>query len=412
MQPNAHKQKRVQLWKAVDVEEQKAFIKKKLTTDTKSLKPKERLLHILKKVQELEQCVDEIEQIQRYVYIMYAFLHHAEYGGLKDLEISNLSEIVRALMQTHGIDRGSALSYLYGYFYQILSLIDRHDGHQWKSAWNQQLGAYFIKKPSDVLTAYDRLTFGNRTLRLGAGSGAVKFFESAERSGGGDVSIVERARISLVKSLRLTGDSLSAATSSGEALQNFVLSADARLELEWEKMCAECVINRNPANLIEASTHKNSHYKPTYIIESFFWAAMHEGHDFRQKIAKIRYRAKEKDLGMRTMGFFLDCALTIEDCYETYIPISLRIEKLGDMLQRLSELRSIDRELMVLAASARWLNRVRGWSFAVLVLQRYECINFGLSRGKCADPMGLVSDLLGRPWFKSPDENVPEASGD
>ena len=67
--------------------------------------------------------------------------------------------------------------------------------------------------------------------------------------------------------------------------------------------------------------------------------------------------------------------------------------KLGQQLTRVSQLPSVDTELLVWAAAARWLARNRMEGLGALTLQEYRALSLRLSSGAHVDVLGLLPDL-------------------
>src|SRR5690606_9320313 len=123
--------------------------------------------------------------------------------------------------------------------------------------------------------------------------------------------------------------------------------------------------------------------------------------NWMDRVTNLSTLVRDKNLRPQKLGALYQCALEIERCYDNDYKLIDRTFKLGKILGKTKEVISIDGELLVLAAASRWLTRSRAYPLANLCLNEYTSICRRLSGGKSADVLGLVGDLIDKPWFTS-----------
>ena len=112
----------------------------------------------------------------------------------------------------------------------------------------------------------------------------------------------------------------------------------------------------------------------------------------KKALFRIHYKAKE-------YGYFYNCADTIDKCYDYQIPYILRIKMIGKILPQVRKVVSMDKELLVWAASARWLSRSKAFSLAAMALSEYRALSLRLSQGAQQDVLNIMGELLERDWY-------------
>src|SRR5262249_668083 len=96
-----------------------------------------------------------------------------------------------------------------------------------------------------------------------------------------------------------------------------------------------------------------------------------------------------------------DAALALGDCYDTRIPMAVRLTALGEILAKCDQIFTLERELLVWTASARWLVRNHSFDMAALAVSEYQSLSPRISDGKSLDVLNLIPDLIGADWLRS-----------
>ena len=388
-------------WQKRRVIAEKRAIKEELDQHSDDNDPGKRLIYATDQIQELEQDDTPGGRLRRFIFIVSALVHHSRFGGLKDRQVRRLANLAYAILQTEGIQPGkSRLAFLYGELHLALSQIYRKTGDHWLAAWEQQTSFHLSGKEPPGGEGFQFLSMGIRSIRLGHCHKAIEYFRLAEEQKLPDRQFMQ-ARLGLIRALRLTGSlgaSEKLATDTGEQCQP---NAAEKRELEWDAACRE-VQDKGDMNLMLRMVRKGAdHYLPVYLLEAFLWAKCLPERRFEKKLPTIRYLARKKDLKIQNLGILYEAASVMETCYDYDIPISIRLRKLGEILARTSDFVTLDTELLFWAAAGRWLARSHLFSMTSLVLSEYQMLNLRQSLGDNPDVLGLVSDLMAKPWFDS-----------
>ena len=387
-------------WTEKQITIEKAVIKAELDQVSDLKGHKQRLRHALQQVKVLEEDDTPVGRLRLYIYIMSALVQHQRQPGLTMTQIDLLVAMAHALLQTQGIRPSvSKLSFLYGELHQARSLIHRRDGEQWLSAWEQQLAEFLSRNAPSGGAGFGALALGNRSLRLGNAAVAFHEFLAAEAAGLEDAQRFH-ALIGRMRALRLGGYPEHAARFANEIASDAAAPEAMRLEAQWEKLCADVTLTADLAPMTAAVRRGGSHYTGSYIVECYLWCAAAKKKEWVERLPKMRTLARNATIRPRRLGFYFEAALVLEDCYDTDIPLVIRLKKLGDIMARVKGFVNIDKEILVAAVAGRWLARIHSFPLAVLVLKEYEALCLRLSDGRVSDALGVAADLMEADWFR------------
>lgn len=392
-------------WTEELVNDEKAAIKRELDVLFPAKASRERLMHCVGKVRDLEHSDNARERLRCFIYIMSALVQHQLRPGLTERQVESLVIRAHTLLRVQGVKPGtSRLAFLYGELHQVRSLILRQDGEPWRSAWEQQVAHIVSKAAPPGGPAFQYLSMGNRALRLGNAALAHASFRRAEveaaEPGVQSGNIFEHARIGSVRALRLAGRLAQSAALAAESLARGDLSRAFQKEMEWEAFCREVTGERTMSAMVPAVKKGNSHFQATYAVEAHLWSLGLQSKDWSGRLTKMSTLARNPHLKPRKLGAVFDAALVLEECYDTGIPLLLRIQKLGAVLADVRNLTNVDKELLVLAAAGRWLARIHSFAMANFTLREYEALSVRMSDGATSDVLGIAGDLLASPWYK------------
>jgi hypothetical protein len=338
---------------------------------------------------------DKVGPLRSYIYIMSALVQHERHGGLTAAEISSMEKMGLALLKMQNIDFiRSKLSFLYGDLNMVMSQINRRQGEAWQSLWKQQQASFHSRHENPKKEFY-ALTLANRALRLGFSGMAIEKYELAEKGANEETSV--SAVLGKIKASRLSG-SLEQALELVKHAETLALHKAAILELQWEKVCIGVQKSGDIQPMLTAVRRGKPLSLVPYLIEASMWSRAVPGvaHHSQLPAAKTIRDRHKKDA--RRQKLFLHCVMTLEYCYDAEIPLFFRIEKLGQSISQCEKLLTIDKELLALAASARWLARAKSFDLANIVINQYKAKSMILSNGKSEDVLGFVSDIFSRDW--------------
>lgn len=377
------------VWHRARIEEEKASIRAELDKAGGGDDPRQRLWVALEKLQESSELTP-LHQLRRYVYIVSALIQHAHFGGLKPRQVGKLVSLAEAILATQGVHPNSPkLGFLYAELYLAVSQIHTQQGRHWESLWEQQLATYLSPTTSGGGAGFQALALGIRSLRLGHARFAADQLEKAE-SAGLTPPYLSRAKLERLKALRLCGDLDGADRVPLEVTPGF--SAAEKRELEWEKLCRESQRTGSVSSLVLSVQKNKSHHSPAYLCEALLWSRIVKSREWIQRFPTARSMARNPHASLKS-SYLFDWVTTFESCYDPAIPGILRLRRLGLQLADVAQLPSIDTELLVWAAAARWLARNRMEELAEVVRREYRGLSLRLSEGKHADVLGLLSDL-------------------
>jgi hypothetical protein len=384
-------------WHLRHVEEEKRAIKAELDALGSGKDTDARLRHISARIGELEADDQPVPRLRRFVYVVSALVHHSRFGGLTEAQVRNLEDLGHALLfaeKIHPIK--SRLAYLYGELHLALSQIHRKTGKHWLAAWEQQISLHLSGKTPPGGVAFQYLSMGIRAARLGFGPSAVTYFKAAEDLGL-DPRPLLRARLGRIRALRLAGE-LAQSAELAAATTSLQMSNDEQLELVWEESCRTAQAKLDLGEMMRLTARGSSHHLPIYLVEAFLWAHAVPERRWEKKLVRVRTMIRKKLMRREQLGIALEAIEAVETAYDSAMPMAARLQKVGRILARTNEFVTLDLELLFLAAVGRWLARSHLFSMASLVLQRYKALNVLQTNRTGADGLGLVQDLLEKPW--------------
>jgi hypothetical protein len=389
-------------WTIEQINEQKRLIKKETDSLGADHGLQARLKHTVEKVTSLEK--DETNQgyLRRYIYAFSALYQHAHHGGLRESQVASLMRIVQdTLRLVCRKPEQSKLECLYGEFYLLRSQLCRRSGDQWQAAWEQQMSLRHVNKSDSAELARQVLADGIRNYRLGNGGDALALFHKAR-----ELPLQENQKILckfwIVSLLRLRGEYSECETAIEDLRGHASLSTKERLDLDWEEHNLAVQRTGDASTLVEIVGSGKSHYDAAYFLEAFFWAHALSEHKPREKIPFVRSMARIRSLKAWDQGEFYRCALAVERCYDLVIPFEFRLTELGESLPHRHALPSANKELLFLAAAARWLAHNHIFNQATLVMHEYESLSGRLSEGKTRDSLCVLGDLFEKTWHRNP----------
>lgn len=326
---------------------------------------------------------------------MSALIAHSRQATLTASQVESLMERAHSILLLQGIrPRTSPLSYLYGKIHQVLSLIHRREGKLFRSSWDQLLASYISGVEPLGGAGFFSFAYANRSLRLGMAAVAMTQFQEALQH---PLKPRQRAlaHLGILRCLRLSGDFGRARQFIAESRLTLIHLfrgpelSDIHNEWDWESMCLECCQIRDFRSLIAKVKRGGTHYQASYVIETFFWF-LAQGKKIEGRLPKIRSLTKYPHLHVRQLKFWYKAALTLENCMDTDIPLTTRLNNLGRTLSSASRLLNIEQELLLWLAACRWLQRIHSFDLATLCLKRYEALSLQLSQGARGDVLGIA----------------------
>ncbi len=384
-------------WTQRQVDQEKARVKRELDRATKEGEPASRLEAARQRLATLASDDTKRGRLRRYIYAMSALVHHERYGGLTPREVEDLVTLTHAILQVQGVrPRASRLASLFGDVHQIRSQIFRKEAEPWRAAWEHQLALQLAGEfPSGGL-GFQLLAAGNRSLRLGHAELAASQFEASAKE-----SLPPepdgRRELGRIHAAWLQGDLAGARARLADALRRDFPEA-IRKELLWHEFVQRSTASGDFSPLFAATRRGGSHHDATYVLEACYWALATESRDYLERLPSLPAMRRSQSLRPQQHGLWYEAATALQECYDHGVPLPLRLKSLSETLDRRSELLTIDKELLLLAAAARWLARSKSSSLALLVFSEYRALCLKLSGGRQEDTLGVLGDMRQRSW--------------
>lgn len=381
-------------WQKKTIENTKQSVKKELDAIGSSKGPAARLRYALLQIGTLMNHTDDSSaQLRCYVYLISTLVHHIRYGGLSPKQVTRLVPLANAILTTQGIRPStSKLGFLYSELHLALSQVYRRDGMQWKASWEHGVALHLSQRSSDQ-GGFLYLTLGICALRQGHSELALAEFERAIEMGL-DARFAMRARLEKLKAFRLVGNYEAASELSGETLALPYVSPSDKTEITWETLCRGAQETGDIEPLIRSVAKGKPHHNATYALEAFLWSRIVKSRRWILRFPHLKVLTRGLKLKGREHGLLYECALTLESCYDSKIPFLRRLEVLGDRLNTAHTLFNLDTEILLWAASARWLDRLRSKELSALVVEEYRSRSLSLTQGRNQDVLGLLGDLI------------------
>ncbi len=389
------------LWTQAEVNEAKKLIKVELDQQQQLLGLQGKIQYTLQKVAQLNDSTSPKEGLHLFIYTMSSLAHHERYGGLNPSQVKDLIQLAEATLKVfHVVPQKSKLAFLYGELAMISSQIYLKEGLFWKATWEQWVAIYLSGNQPPGGQPFVDLLFGIKYLRLGHGERALAFFESAE-AGGESTNFWMLARINRIRSLRLTAK-FDQAQQLSRQTAGLAISPNLGLELSWEFACCEVQRTKNLDELYKMAQKGSSHYVASYVLEFFLWALAVPTFHWMKKLSKIRTLLRDEDLELKEQSFYYPIVRDIERAYDEKIMLTTRLQHLGGILEKLDQCHSVDKQLLILAAVCRWLQRNKIKDLYEVILLEYTSLCKKMSLGLSQDLLGILSDCLSIPV---PDKN-------
>lgn len=356
----------------------------------------------MRKIADLADDESPRGQLRRFIYIVSALVHHEKHGGLTTAQIKRAVEVARGILQINGVKPGSSrLSFLHGELHLVLSQIYRHEGQHWQAVWEQQMAIYDAKQNLPGGARFQALSLAHRSLRLGHARLALLYYEQANASEKLKDSAKESAHLGMAKALRLSGRIEQAKELIARLRNDAKLSSNAMRELIWEQICLGAHSTQDLSDMLAGVRTGKMHYDGIFLLEASLWTRAVAQRQWMGRIIKVTTMGRKKDLNARRFGYFYQAVLQIERCYDQDVPLPIRIRELGEILASKDHFTTIDKELLMWVAAARFLARVSSFALASLTLSEYVALSLKLSQGETQDVLGIAADLIERPWFSS-----------
>lgn len=338
-------------------------------------------LNILKSEEETSE-----NRLSTFIYIMSALVHHQKFGGLTKPSINRFTEYAEAILISENIDAGlSRLSFLYVELYAVLSQINMNHGEHWPSAWKLMSAFHFQYKPSDKELAWKSLGLAIRFLRLGHCEKALEYYRKCDFQFG-ESHLSYQSKIGQMICLRFLGQ-----YEEITQLQNLLYSQDdtlpkeVDLDLKWEQTTSQIYQDGNPSPLFKlVNKRKDGHSNPSYQLEAYFWSKIKRPLS-QSPVSKPSTISRSQKMNRNAFKKLYQASTLLEKSLDTNYTLAQRLKYLGEMTEFSSEVRTLDRELLILAVTVVWLKSHGFKDMQEIAWQNYKSKCLQISSGRVGD---------------------------
>lgn len=314
----------------------------------------------------------------------------AEYSQLA----KKLEKLAKSLLEKNNVKAGkSRLSFIHGQLKQAMANVHKTEGNAWAALWESSMGLYLSRGSTNPFLPFQHLCFVTQAIDSGIPSRVMdllqglesKLPENFDRSG---------LRCLKVKALRLAG--------KHQELRKEMRSFDSVKELkpkfvsaiQWEKAFSKAVLEgeHQPMHQLLFRT-KNAELPASAYLKYALWLRAQGKKDLCQmtpKVAAIKRTIKKNDQILAVDKRCLKVLQGIEDCYDTTLPIELRLRKVGGLMSYIENL-DAEYKLLALAAIVRWLNP-RQKQMAAIFYAEYTSLSCKMSDGESRDVLNLFQE--------------------
>jgi hypothetical protein len=348
--------------------------------------------------------------MRNFVLIMIALQEHRHNRNLNDRDVRRLADFAHKILTVANIKPvESSLAFLYGDLHLVLSQIQRGEGLQNESAWEQIMSTHLGGGASSRGKELHTLAAGFRAMRIGHGKVALSRLNQVLNLDQAEPAQRARALLGLVICARLRRD---APTFESLLAQSTGLNftPDELLELEWERACFDASRDCNLDQLINKVSRRGTHRSSIYEVEAKLWSWAIKERRWLDSVPRIKSILARPEGEASVRNTLVKWASQFETLLDSEIPYTERLRRAGDLFHDSEQLDSIDKQALALACLARWLSRNRAYEFAALTLGRLEILSLGISGGTVSDSVGVVGDLLNEVWYQRTSDKTDQVA--
>ncbi len=311
--------------------------------------------------------------------------------------MEQLATFGEAMLRLEGVEAStSRLSHLHAELGGARAIAQRARGEHERAAWTAfDADRVAMRSTEEEAESRRILLMAQQALRLGQGRLALELFQVASVQAPPDVRA--EAHIGLIDGLMLSGDRANAVATAKEAQSQLDLSDAARTAFSWRlgRMDAERTGDFN--QLFHMTARGGPFFEAAYLVDlgllvNAVRTRAHLGRCLKPKTLKRAF-PEDTAAARGELHFALQVLDAIANAYDATLPLEARLGPLETAFHQRSKLATLDRELLVLAALARCLSRLRQDAFAALVMGIYRNLSLGISDGHQPDGLGLVAVL-------------------
>lgn len=334
------------------------------------------------------------DDLVRFHYCLAALRFHADHGQATPAECKRLRQEAEAILRMHQIVPGkSKLAFLHGDLAAAWAHFLARAGQGQAALWS------LIEGERESLGADDEAAEFRRLVALGAGC-----LRRGQAKLGAEILLAALATepkapgatpLIYARALWLSGD-------RGEALnvlESLAQDGEDSADAAWLR-----AVIKNDRETARKISRDRGTERPAYVqVEAALMLHADRAKNLAAEaptVAALRRRlGKDPDQAVTAL---LRALKAVEDLGDTGIPLTIRMEKLGEALAEREGLATKDQELLVTAAAARGLARLSQFTAARILAEEYRLVCLATSGGDESDVFHLVGDLYDKAWYRPP----------
>lgn len=342
------------------------------------------------------------DQLKRFTIISKILAVNVQAGILSASEIKKLCEFAIYILKLQSIKpRESRFSFLYAELNYWLALNDYKLGNYWQAHTQLQEARHAATRGTDPLF-HGKLMLASANCLLHLNGGRLahaavnrlllqKFPEPFQ----------QQQRAIVLKILRWSRTLSEWRQLFDVFMQNTPQDSYAHKLLTWEALCHQAQSDGNLRPLLKATARDGDLNNAGFQLRAALWCFASRSPQWRSELGRMDTIKRNGKINLRHHSedaVLYRYAKQLEDCYDSDIPIEVRMRALNEQLNNLHEVNDVDAALLILVGSARWLRSVQQNLLAASLLERYQTWSLELSAGAHDDVLAVTEDFTLDAW--------------
>jgi hypothetical protein len=183
-------------------------------------------------------------------------------------------------------------------------------------------------------------------------------------------------------------------SSTAHLLANYDLTVAELQAATWEQLAARALKKGDLLELSQNIRRRGSHYLPTYICEGRLlqWASNQKR--YIENSPSFTTLRNDREMKIHLAEACYAALWSLERANDSSNLLTKRMEFACDAVSDRHLLDSVEQELLVLAATSRFLFREGHENLCSMVINEYRSLCFRITNGQLADVLGLLQDIF------------------
>lgn len=301
--------------------------------------------------------------------------------------VVKLEKIAKALLDKNNIKAGkSKLSFLHGQLKQSMASILKSDGDTWGALWESSLGLFLSRGSANPILPFQHISFAIQTIDRGFPLRIMGILDEMDET---LTSSYDKDHLMLlkIKALRLSGQH----ETCEQLIESLIDKQGPSDRLLWERLFNRAILYGETRELHRFLFGKNRtklEYIKAYFLYAF-WIRSQPKKIYSKlcpKVASLK-RYLKGHTGSAKAKKLLKVLATIEEAYDSNIPIITRVNKIGRVMPIIETLEA-EYRILALASIVRFFNQ-RQKQMASIFHGEYQSQSRKMSEGMNNDVFRL-----------------------